>query len=84
MDKCEPLLAGALVAALAQLIPRLRKPSAFVPDAVPLVHGRGLHSSTFQLNLSRSWHIIHPKQPLTPHDNPTPYPLPPNPLPPTS
>ena len=32
-------LAGALVAALAQLIPRLRKPSAFVPDAVPLVHG---------------------------------------------
>jgi len=26
--------------------------------------GRGLHSSTFQLNLSRFWHQIHPRDPL--------------------
>jgi len=30
------------------------------------VCGRGLHSSTFQLNLSRFWHKIHPKHPLIP------------------
>jgi len=29
--------------------------------------GRGLHSSTFQLNLSRFWHKIHPKHPPIPH-----------------
>ena len=28
--------------------------------------GRGLHSSTFQLNLSRVYHEMHPKYPLIP------------------
>ena len=27
--------------------------------------GRGLHSSTFQLILSRFWHKLHPNHPLT-------------------
>jgi hypothetical protein len=29
-----------------------------------LIEGRGLHSSTSQLNLSRFWHKIHPGHPL--------------------
>ena len=34
-------------------------------------HGRGLHSSTFQLTLSRMRYIIHPKHPLnTPYITP--------------
>ena len=32
------------------------------------VQGRGLHSSTFQLNLTRFWHTIHPRPPLIPPD----------------
>jgi hypothetical protein len=32
--------------------------------------GRGLHSSTSQLNLSRFSHEIHPKRPLIPHNTP--------------
>jgi len=32
--------------------------------------GRDLNSSTFQLNLSRFCHKIHPKHPLTPPDTP--------------
>jgi hypothetical protein len=32
--------------------------------------GRGLHSSTFQLNLSCFWHKIHLKYPLTPPKHP--------------
>ena len=42
------------------------------------VDGRGLHSSTFQLNLSRFWHKIHPRHPLIPPD--TPYTPPRQPL----
>jgi hypothetical protein len=34
------------------------------------VRGRGLHSSTSQLNLSRLRHKTHPKNPLIPPDNP--------------
>jgi hypothetical protein len=33
-----------------------------------LITGSGLHSSTFQLNLSRSLHKIHPKHPQIPPD----------------
>jgi len=44
------------------------------PDRSPAVmwradnprQGRGLHPSTFQLNLSRFWHNIHPKHTLIP------------------
>ena len=32
------------------------------------LRGRGLHSSTFQLNLSRFWHTIHPRHSLIPPD----------------
>ena len=32
--------------------------------------GRALHSSTFQLNLSRFSHKMHPRYPLVPSDNP--------------
>ena len=35
---------------------------------IPL--GRGLHSSTSQLNLSRFWHKMHPTLPLTPPKQP--------------
>ena len=38
----------------------LRDPAARLPN------GRGLHSSTFQLNLSRFGHKVHPNHPLTP------------------
>jgi hypothetical protein len=50
--------------------PALRPPGAavklaFTPDSHHLlVAGRGLHSSTFQLNLSRFRHKIHPEHPL--------------------
>ena len=30
------------------------------------MYGRGFHSSTSQLNLSRFLHLIHPKHPLVP------------------
>jgi len=33
-------------------------------------HTRGLHSSTFQLNLSRFSHEIHPEYHLIPHNIP--------------
>ena len=33
-----------------------------------LIYGRGLHSSTSQLNLSRFINKIHPKYPLLPHN----------------
>jgi hypothetical protein len=39
------------------------------------VPGRGLHSSTFQLNLSRFLYTVHPKHPLIP---PRPLKHPPN------
>ena len=35
-----------------------------------LLNGRRLHSSTFQLNLSRFLHKIHPVYPLIPPDTP--------------
>jgi hypothetical protein len=39
-------------------------------DILNDVDGRGLQSSTFQLNLSRFWHKVHPNHPLIPLDPP--------------
>jgi len=38
--------------------------------AATVVHGRGLHSSTFQLNLIRFRHYVYPKHPLIPPNTP--------------
>jgi hypothetical protein len=37
--------------------------------------GRGLHSSTFQLNLSRFWHKVHPAYPPGDHMTPPTHPV---------
>ena len=44
------------------------RPWLTVGGGQEMLLGRGLHSSTFQLNLSRFWHKIHPKHPLLPPD----------------
>jgi len=54
-------LAGRVEKAFMKLI---------VDTATDKVVGRGLHSSTFQLNLSRFSHKIHPKHPVMPLDTP--------------
>jgi hypothetical protein len=41
-----------------------------VPARARLVRGRGLNSSTFQLNLSHFRHRVHPQQPLIIHHAP--------------
>jgi hypothetical protein len=49
----------------------LPRPHAPAPDpAHCVILGRGLHSSTFQLNLSRLRHKTHPRHPLTPLHTP--------------
>jgi hypothetical protein len=57
--ECKPLLSGATKSPLVSPL-----------KAVEIL-GRGLHSSTFQLNLSQFRHKTHPRHPLIPPNNPS-------------
>ena len=59
MKECQPLLRGDAHV--------LAQEAGAVP---PQPQGRGSHSSTSQLNLSRFGHKIHPKQSLIPPNTP--------------
>ena len=73
MNECEPLQHGAALCQSIAVSPDGRhvvavggSPVMFVWDlmAARLVHGRGLHSSTSQLNISRFW-LLKPQQAST-------------------
>jgi hypothetical protein len=57
---CEFLFAAAARASFGSAAECLFVP----PQTLRVATGRGLHSSTFQLNLSRFWHKMHPMHPL--------------------
>jgi len=60
VDECKPLHGGSVYACQYQ------------NNGVLRFHGRGLHSSTFRLNLSRFLHKIHPTHTNNPPRHPTP------------
>ena len=66
--KCLKLKCDVLLSTSAFKLRRYTAPPT--PDAVYNVEGRGLHSSTFHLNLSRFRHQIHPKHPPLSLSNP--------------
>ena len=62
MDECKPLGTGK------KRFKKHLQPATVASrfEGLEEVPGRGLHSSTFELNLSRSCHEIHPEHPLIP------------------